>query len=189
MKIVAKNLAKFIEGAILLTLGILVIIVGAGNAEASKTVSTVIGVVLLVIGTLTLLLAILNGVKNKASFAALAVSSGALIGVGISLFVHPWAMEIVNLFLYVIPYILICVGAVVICDGVFTLVLRRKEKGALAAGLLAIVSGAVALTFGILCVGDKPVISGGTQLIVFGIIIVVLATVALLTTVINASKE
>lgn len=189
MKVLAKNLTKFIEGAILLTLGILVIIVGAGNASASETISTVIGVVLLVIGIISLCLVALVGVKNRVSFAAVGVSSAALIGVGISLFVHPWAMEIVNLFLYVIPYILIAVGAVVILDGVLTLVRNIKKKGALLAAVLTIVSGAVALTFGILCVGDNPVISGSTQLIVFGIIVVVLATVSLLSTVVNASKE
>lgn len=190
MNLVRKNLSKFIEGAILLTLGILFIILGAGGGQgASDAISIVIGVVLLIVGILSLVLVAFAGIKNKASFAAVGVSSAVLIGVGISLFVNKWAAGLVGLLLYVIPYVLICVGAVIILDGILVLVRTIKAKGAALPAVLTIVSGAVALTIGCLCVGDKPVISGDTQLIIFGIIVVVLAAISLLTTVVNANKK
>ena len=189
MLLIKKYLTKVIEAAILLTLGILIIIAGAGDASAADTVSTIIGVVACVIGGLTLVLLAIVGIKSKASFAAVAVSSAALIGVGISLFVHPWVMSLVDLLIYVIPYVLITIGAVVILDGVLLLVRAVKGKGLVLPACLSIVTGAVALTFGCLCVGDNPVIKGSTQLIIFGIIIVVLASVALLTTLATAAKE
>ena len=189
MTLIRKHLSKIIEAAILLTIGILIIIMGAGNDSASSTISTIIGVVAVVMGSITLCLLALVGIKSKASFAAVGASSAALIGVGISLFVEPWAMSLVQLLIYVIPYVLICVGAVVILDGVLTLLRAIKGKGLVLPAAITIVAGAVTLTLGCLCVGKNPVISGNTQLVVFGIIVVVLAAVALLTILATAAKE
>ena len=192
MLLLKKHLSKIIEAAILLTIGILVIIAGAasdGSPSARDAVSTIIGVVMVVVGALAVLLLALVGLRNKVSFAAVGASSAALIGVGISLFNRKWAFDMIELFRWILPFVLICVGALVIVDGVLVLVRAVRRKGLVLPGVLGIVGGAVALTFGCLCVGDNPVISGRTQLIVLGIIVVVLATVALLTTLATAAKE
>ena len=189
MVLIKKYLTKIIEAAILLTLGILIILAGAGDGHSANTVSTIIGVVACIVGGLTLVLLAIIGIRSRASFAAVAVSSASLLGVGISLFVNPWVMSLVTLLIFVIPYVLITVGAVIILDGVLVLFRAIKGKGLVLPACLSIVSGVAALVFGCLCVGDNPVIKGSTQLIIFGIIIVVLAAVALLTTLANAAKD
>ena len=191
MNLVRKNLSKFIEGAILLTLGILFIILGAtkDNGGARDAVSIIIAIVLLIVGVLSLVLVIWAGVKSKASFAAVGVTSAVLIGVAISLLDKKWAVDIVQFILFVLPYVLICVGAVIIADGILVLVRTLRAKGAALPAVLTIVTGAVALTIGCLCIGDNPVIKQDAQLVIFGIIVVVLAAISLLTTVVNASKK
>lgn len=191
MNLVRKNLSKFIEGAILLTLGILFIILGAtkDNGGARDAVSIIIAVVLLIVGVLSLVLVIVAGIKSKASFAAVGVTSAVLIGVAISLLDKKWAVDIVQFILFVLPYVLICVGAVIIADGILVLVRTLKAKGAALPAVLTIVTGAVALTIGCLCIGDNPVIKQDAQLVIFGIIVVVLAAISLLTTVVNANKQ
>ena len=191
MSLVKKNLTKFIEAAILLTLGILIIIAGAArnDTSAEEAVSTVIGIVMLVVGGLTLVLLALFGIKNKASFAAAAVSSASLVGVGISLLSDKWAFGLIDLLIYVVPYVLICVGAVIILDAVFVLLRALRNKVSVVPAVLSIVSGAAALVLGFLCIGNNPVIGKDTQVVVFGIIVTVLAAVALLSTVVNASRE
>ena len=174
MNLVRKNLSKFIEGAILLTLGILFIILGAtkDNGGARDTVSIIIAVVLLIVGVLSLVLVIVAGIKSKASFAAVGVTSAVLIGVAISLLDKKWAVDIVQFILFVLPYVLICVGAVIIADGILVLVRTLRAKGAALPAVLTIVTGAVALTIGCLCIGDNPVIKQDAQLVIFGIIVV-----------------
>lgn len=191
MNLVRKNLSKFIEGAILLTLGILFIILGAtkDNGGARDAVSIIIAVVLLIVGVLSLVLVIVAGIKSKASFAAVGVTSAVLIGVAISLLDKKWAVDIVQFILFVLPYVLICVGAVIIADGILVLVRTLRAKGAALPAVLTIVTGAVALTIGCLCIGDNPVIKPDAQLVIFGIIVVVLAAISLLTTVVNANKQ
>lgn len=191
MNLVRKNLSKFIEGAILLTLGILFIILGAtkDNGGARDAVSIIIAIVLLIVGVLSLVLVIWAGVKSKASFAAVGVTSAVLIGVAISLLDKKWAVDIVTFILFVLPYVLICVGAVIIADGILVLVRTLRAKGAALPAVLTIVTGAVALTIGCLCIGDNPVIKQDAQLVIFGIIVVVLAAISLLTTVVNANKK
>lgn len=192
MLLIKKHLTKIIEAAILLTVGILIIIAGAanGNSQGAKdAVSTISGVVMCVIGGITLVLLAFVGIKSKASFAAVGASSAALIGVGISLFDKTWLFPVLELMISVIPYVLISVGAVIILDGVLTLLRAIKGKGLVFPPVVAIVTGAVALTLGCLCIGNNPVIGHDTQLVVFGIIVVVLAAVALLTTLATAAKE
>ena len=186
MKFVKENLSKWIVAAIIITIGILCIVAGAKFANESlstaltaqdtlDTISMVLGVVFIVVGSLAFLLAVLVGVMSKKGFAAVALPGAMLIAVGASMVVLKYAYTFIDVLLKVAPYLLIAVGAVILLDAVYTFVtaaMAKKANKALVGFICALVIAAAAIVLGALCIGDEPVIKYGVQLIVFGIIVV-----------------
>lgn len=183
MEFIRKNLAKLIEAALLLTLGILLIVAGAGNGSAGDAISIIIGIVALIVGSLSLALVAFVGIKNKASFAGVGIGAASLIGLGISLLVGKYALDLVSLLLFIMPYVLVVVGLVLACDGLICLIRNCKAKEGLVPAVVNIITGAVAATIGFLCMsfgGNAPVIGQDVQLIIIGIVVVVSAALTCL---------
>ena len=187
MDLVKKSISTWIKAAIVLTVGILVIVMGAllgkeGGAEAAEAISVVLGIVLIVVGTLALVLAIVAGVISKTGFAAAGILAGLVLAFGISLVVGKYAAGLITLLVYIIPFLLIVLGAIIIGDAVFTMILAIKAKGKFIAQIVAIVIGVIALVLGCLCIGNEPVIPQQAQLIVFGIVLCIYAAIMVLGT-------
>ena len=183
MQFVRERLGKWIGAAIIIVVGILCIVAGAamgGNdlsaaKDSLDAISLVIGIILIIVGSLSVCLAIIAGLIAKKSFAAVAIPGGFLLAIGISLVVAKYAASLIGLLLTVIPYLLIVLGAIILLDAIYTLVrgIMAKEVGkVIIAVIFGIVLGVGAIVLGALCVGSDPVIKYGVQLIVFGIIVV-----------------
>ncbi len=185
MELVKKSLGTWIKAAIILTIGILFIVMGAtGSGEADTAINVIIGVVLLIVGGLSLLLAIVAACMEKKGFLAIAVPGALAVALGISILVAKYATELVLLVLYVVPYLLIAIGAVILADAIFRLVFSAKAKtvkDTLFAIIVAMVIGVAILTIGILCVNGW-VIHGNVQLIIFGIVLILVAALQVLFT-------
>ena len=187
MALVRKSLSQWITGAIVLTLGILIIVMGASkdaqtSGDSADAISVILGVISIIVGSLALVLAILSGVLSKRSFAVSGIAAGITLALGISLCVGKYAASLIGLFLYIIPFLLIVLGAVILADGIYTLVVAILGKGKLVAQIVSIIVGTTALVLGCLCVGNNPVIPQNAQLITFGIIVVVYAVLIILGT-------
>ena len=184
MDLIKRSLSKWINGAIVLTLGILIIIMGAAkdkaSADSANAISVILGVICIIVGALGLVLAIISGVLTKKGFAVTGISAGATLAIGISLCVAKYAASLIGLLLYIVPFILIVLGAVIIADGIFMLVISIKGKAKLLAPFVNILVGTTALVLGCLCVGNNPVIPQSAQLVCFGIIVVAYACVIIL---------
>lgn len=187
MDLVKRSISKWISAAIVLTLGILIIVMGAlagkeGSEDAAQAISVVLGIVLIVVSSLALVLAIVGGILAKTGFVAAGTVAGVTLALGISLVVGKYAAGLISLFLYIIPFLLIVVGAIIIADAIYTLVLAIIGKNKFIAQIISIVIGVVAVTIGCLCVGNDPVIPQSAQLIVFGIVLCLYAVIIVLGT-------
>ena len=193
MSFVRERLGKWIEAAIILTVGILCIVAGAkmgGNDwEAAKnaldSISMVLGIILIVVGSLSIVLGLLVAILVKKGFLPVALPGGVLLAFGISLVIGKYAASLIQLFLYVLPFLLICVGGVILIEAILTLVLAIKDKNVKAVLVLVIVFAIVAIAaivLGALCLGNDPVIKTNVQLIVFGIVLVLMACLQVLST-------
>ena len=185
MVFVKERLGKWIQAAIILVVGILCIVAGAklsgDSLEAIATaqdtldgISLTIGIVMIVFGALSLILAIIFGVMVGKGFAAVGALGAILLAIGVSLVVVKYAYTFIDLLLKVVPYLLIAMGAVVLIDACITLVKAisaKQAKGTIIAFVCALLIAAGAIVLGALCIGDDPVIKYGVQLIVFGIIV------------------
>ena len=188
MELIKKNLGTWIKAALILTIGILFIVMGAAkpesSADANNAINIIIGIVLLVVGALSLVLAIIAACIAKKGFLAVAVPGAIAIALGISILVAKYATTLILLVLYVAPYILIAIGALILADAIFRLVLSAKAKtikDTLFAIVIAMIIGLVILTAGILCVNGW-VIPGDIQVIILGIVLVVVALLQVLFT-------
>lgn len=186
MQFVKERLGKWIQAAIVLVVGILCIVAGAamgGNSwEAAQNaldgISVTLGVILIVVGGLSLILSIVVAILAKKGFAAVAIPSAIILAFGISLVVAKYAASLLLILLTVIPYLLIAIGAVILGDAIFNLVtaiIKKNVKGALVGVIIAMIIGVVAIVLGTLCIGNDPVIAQSAQLIVFGIIVCLVA--------------
>ena len=196
MEFVRVRLGKWIQAAIILVVGILCIIAGAklgsnsleSIASAQDTldaISLTLGIVMIVVGSLSLLLAFCVVILAKEGFAQVAVPGAVLLAVGISLVIIKYAYTFIDLLLKVTPYLLIALGAVVLIDAIFTLLrgLKSKEaKAAIIAFVFALLIAAGAIVLGALCIGSDPVIKYGVQLVVFGIVVTLVGVFKLLAT-------
>ena len=193
MSFVRERLGKWIEAAIILTVGILCIVAGAkmgGNDwEAAKnaldSISMVLGIILIVVGSLSIVLGLLVAILVKKGFLPVALPGGVLLAFGISLVIGKYAASLIQLFLYVLPFLLICVGGVILIEAILTLVFAIKDKNVKAVLVLVIVFAIVAIAaivLGALCLGNDPVIKTNVQLIVFGIVLVLMACLQVLST-------
>ena len=186
MQFVKERLGKWIQAAIVLVVGILCIIAGAAMGgdswEAAQNaldgISVTLGVILIVVGGLSLILSIVVAILAKKGFAAVAIPGAIILAFGISLVVAKYAASLLLILLTVIPYLLIAVGAVILGDAIFNLVtaiIKKNVKGALVGVIIAMIIGVVAIVLGALCIGNDPVIAQSAQLIVFGIIVCLVA--------------
>ena len=195
MQFVKERLAKWIQAAIILVVGILCIVAGAamGNndPEAAKGaldgISLTLGIIATIVGALALVLAIVVAVIAKKGFAAAAIPGAALLAFGISLLpeYNRYAADLIIILLKIIPYLLLCIGGVIFADAIFNLVMgiiKKSVKGVLVGVIVGMVVGAVAIVLGALCVGSNPVIEFGAQLIVFGIIVCLVAVLLVVLT-------
>lgn len=187
MELVKKSISTWINAAIILTIGILVIVMGAarvdqGGADAAEAISVVLGIALIVVSSLALVLSIVGGILSKLGFAAAGVSAGVSLALGISLVVGKYAAGLISLFIYVIPFALVVVGAVILADAIYMLVMAILGKASPIAHIISIVVGVAALVLGILCIGNDPVIPFNAQLIVFGIVVCIAALIMVLGT-------
>ena len=192
MELVKSSLNKWINAAIILTIGILVIISGAligqGDIHAGDTleaISLILGIVLLVVGGLSLLIVICLGISAKKPFLAAALPGGVFVALGISLIVNKYADDLLIIMIGVLPYLLLVVGTLIVLDGVWGIVRCVKGKGGLFAPIVAIIIGVAAIVLGALCVGEKPVIEQHVQLIVFGVVLCVEACFMVLSTLVK----
>ena len=185
MAFVAERLGKWIQAAIILVIGILCIVAGAKlgsndinaiiNAQDTlDAISMTLGIVMIVVGSLSLCMAIFAFVVVKKGFAQVALPGAILLAIGISMVVLLYAYTFIDLLLKVVPYLLLAIGGVILLDAIFNLVkaiLAKKVKEALVGIIVAIIVAAGAIVLGALCIGSDPVIKYGVQLIVFGIVV------------------
>ncbi len=193
MQFVKERLGKWIQAAIILTVGILCIVagvkMGGDNWEAAqdsiKAISTVLGIVLIVVGSLSLVLSVLVAVLAKKGFLSVALPGALLVALGISLCVAKYADSFIWIVLIIIPYLLLAIGIVVLADAVFNFVMacmQKRMKAALVGFIVSCVIGVVAILLGALCIGEDPVIGLHVQLIVFGIVVCLVACLQVLLT-------
>ena len=193
MELVKRSLSTWINAAILLTVGILIIVSGAlmgqndlqsalNSQDTFDAISMVLGIVLIVVGGLALIFGICLSLYAKKSFLPVSVAPGVIVAFGISLVVLKYAAGIIVLVVEILPYLLLVLGALVLADGVYGLIKSIKNKGSFVAPILEIVLGAAAIVLGALCVGENPVIAQNVQLIVFGIVVVLEACLMVLST-------
>ena len=113
MAFVKERLAKWVEGLIILVVGILCIVAGAkmggddwnAAADALNGISLVLGIVLIVVGSLALILFILFAVLAKKSFTLMALPAAFLLAIGISLVVVKYAANLIGIIVAVVPYL------------------------------------------------------------------------------------
>ena len=193
MKFIADRLGKWILAAIIIVVGILCIVAGAkmggndpkGAVEALEGISKVLGIVLVVVGSLAVVLAVVVVILVKIGFAAVALPGGILLALGISLVVHLYASDLISIVILVVPYLLICIGSILFIDAILTLVFAikdKKVKGVLSGIVFMLVLAAISIVIGALCVGTDPVIKMNVQLIIFGIIVILFACLIVLLT-------
>lgn len=193
MNFVKERLGKWIEAAIILVVGILCIVAGAkwngsdpeGAQTAFNAISTVLGVVLIVVGALAIALGVVVAFLVKKGFLPVALPGGILLAFGISLLVEPYAGDFITLFLFILPFLLICVGAIFLVEAIFNLVFGitgKKVKQALPLVIVFFVVAVVAIVVGALCIGKDPVIKTNIQLIIFGIVCILIACLQVLST-------
>lgn len=190
MDLVKRSLSKWIQAAIILVIGILCIVAGASkdvqtSAKAAEGISMTLGIVLIIVGALAIALAILVEVLAKKGFLSIALPGGFALAIGISLVALKYAAGLIGLLIAIVPYVLICVGAVILAAGVLALVkgiIAKNVKGVLIPSVILIVVGTLAIVLGALCIGNDPVIAQNIQLIVFGIIVCLVACLITLLT-------
>lgn len=193
MEFVKERLGKWITAAIILVVGIFCIVAGAlwGNGnilDAAQTLddmSTTLGIILIVAGGLAVALAVVVALLVKKGFAAVAIPGAILIAFGISLVAVKYAGDLLVLLIRVVPFLLLCVGAVILLDAIFNLVvgiLNKNVKAVLVGVIVGALLGIIAIVLGALCVGEDPVISLGVQLVILGIIICLAAVLKVILT-------
>ena len=200
MALVKKNLSTWIQAAIILVVGILCIVAGVAfknnnpedGANALKAINLTLGIVLIVVGSISTLIAILAGVLAKKSFAALAFPGAALIAIGASLCAVQYATTLMGILIAVVPFLFIALGAVVLADAIFILVRAisaKKLQGVILPIALLLVFAIIAIVIGFLCIDfhkqGTPVIDQNIQLIIFGIIVCLVACFEFLLTVVK----
>lgn len=193
MLFVKERLSKWIQAAIILVVGILCIIAGAklgsqnpaSAKDALDGISMTLGILMIVVGSLSLIMALFIAFNAGKGFAAVAAPGAFLLAIGISLVVAKYADTFIALMLVVTPYLLIAMGGVVLLEAIFILVnaLKAKQGGAALLGFVfALLIAAGAIVLGALCVGNDPVIKYGVQLVVFGVVVTLVGALQFLAT-------
>ncbi len=197
MALVRKNLSSWIIAAIILVVGILCIVAGAafksGNIEdgsnALKAINLTLGIILIIVGSLSLLLAVIAGILAKKSFAAIAFPGAAIVAIGASLCAEQYATTLMGILITVVPFLFIALGIVVLADGIFILIRgisSKQLKGVLVPVIVLLAFAVLAIVLGFLCINfhkeGTPVIDQNVQLIIFGIVVCLVALFKFLVT-------
>ena len=183
MEIVRKSISKWIVAVVVLVIGILCIVAGSSNdakAGAYEGISVTIGVTLIVIASLSILLALITTIlsKGKVMFIALGAASATTLATGIFFVTYKGlGGELIEILINYIPFVLLCIGAIIAVDAILVLVFglqdKEKAKSSAIAATVEFVIAAIAIVLGALMVGDNSVISKSAQMITFGIILVI----------------
>lgn len=197
MALVRKNLSSWIIAAIILVVGILCIVAGAafksGNIEdgsnALKAINLTLGIILIIVGSLSLLLAVIAGILAKKSFAAIAFPGAAIVAIGASLCAEQYATTLMGILITVVPFLFIALGIVVLADGIFILIRgisSKQLKGVLVPVIVLLAFAVLAIVLGFLCINfhkeGTPVIDQNVQLIIFGLVVCLVALFKFLVT-------
>ncbi len=182
MQFLKKNFNILIYSIVLLVVGILCIIADVASdandrVNAFTGISLTIGIVFIIIASLALILAIIGSVLAKKSALIAAVGSASILGAGIFFVIkNTVAGELIVTFISLIPYLLLCVGALIVLHGIFEIIFGAVNKNmtaGLVTGIVSILIGGVTMLLGFLTIGDDPVIE--KQLMIFGIILALMA--------------
>lgn len=195
LALVKKSLTKWVEAAVILVIGILCIVAGAqfnsyssATGDTLNTISMVLGISFLVVGSLGIVLALIAAIFSRLGFLNAALPSGTALAIGIWFVVNKRAYEMIDLGISFVPYLLIVVGAIVLLDTLFIILSSVKSntmKTALPSIIIGFIIAASAIVLGCLCIGSDPVISGGAQLIIFGILVIIYSCFMVLETFIS----
>ncbi len=185
MELIKKSFSKWIISIIVLVIGILCIIAGAASGSAQEGayngISMTVGISLIVVSSLTILVALIASIisKGQASFAVTAIGSSFALALGILFVVdNTLGGTLIWLLLCFVPYLLLVSGSIIAVDGIIILVfgfVNKNIKGALIGAIAEFVLAAITIVLGALMVGDNPVISLDAQIIIFGIILILYA--------------
>jgi hypothetical protein len=190
MEFVKKSMTKWTVSLIMLVVGILCIVAAAASGDASADaytgISMTIGISLIVISSISILLALCGSILTKIPFAIAAIGSASTLALGI-LFVVDTTLggTLIWLLLNYVPYLMIVAGAILAVDAILMIVFgitSKNTKAAFFAAIPELVISAITIVLGALMVGNDPVISKDAQLIIFGIIIILYSILLCLST-------
>ena len=182
MAFLKKNFNNLIYAVVLAVVGVLCIIADTAESagtrvDAFKAISTTVGIVFIVIASLALIFSILASFLAKKSALASALGSALVLGMGLFFVLNTdTAGTLILYFIALVPYLLICGGALLILHGIFSLIfgfVNKAVKEGLISGIASILIGGVTMLLGFLTVGNDPVIE--KQLMIFGIIVILMA--------------
>ena len=193
MSISKRPITKWIKDIIIFAIGILLIVAGATSSGAAKdAISNIIGVTIIIVGALSLCFALYATLVLKDGFIILGTPGIILISLGICFLVTKHAMAIIVILLETVPYLLIAVGTIFLCDAIFAMIRAKKvDKSIILLLIPELVVALTAIVLGILCLpinNGSPIISDNVQLIVLGIIVIIYALYAFLLTVVKSKK-
>ena len=183
MEIVRKSISKWIVAVVVLVIGILCIVAGSSNdakSGAYEGISVTIGVTLIVISSLSLILALVTTIlsKGKVMFIALGAASATTLATGIFFVTYRGlGGELIEILINYIPFVLLCIGSIIAVDAILVLAFglpdKEKAKSSAIAATVEFIIAAIAIVLGALMVGQDSVISKSAQMITFGIILVI----------------
>jgi len=183
LSLIKKHYQKLIISVLTFIVGILCIIVGASSgetsAEAYQNIGRVIGVSLIVIGSISVVCALCLTILTRRNAIGLAGGSASILAAGIYLVVNETVCgSLILLFIYYVPYFLLVTGILSVAEVIVTALLSIKQdsfKNILITLIVGSIGGVIAIIIGALAVGNDPVIPHDVQMIIFGVILMLIA--------------
>jgi len=183
LTLIKKHYQKLIISVLTFIVGILCIIVGASSgetsAEAYQNIGRVIGVSLIVIGSISVVCALCLTILTRRNAIGLAGGSASILAAGIYLVVNETVCgSLILLFIYYVPYFLLVTGILSVAEVIVTALLSIKQdsfKNILITLIVGSIGGVIAIIIGALAVGNDPVIPHDVQMIIFGVILMLVA--------------
>ena len=189
LTLIKKHYQKLLISIITLIVGILCIIVGASSgeplADAYKNIGNVIGISLIIVGSIAVIAAIVLTIITRKNAIGLAGGSASLLAAGIYLTAkNTICGTIIYYFVLFVPYFLLVAGILSVCEVIVTAILSIKKsslKDILVTLIIGSIGGVIAIVLGALAIGDDPVISTNVQIIIFGVVLILVALYIALT--------
>ncbi len=190
LTLIKKHYQKLIISILTFIVGILCIIVGAAtgstSAEAYENIGRVIGVTLIILGSISVIAALCLTMLTRRNAIGLAGGSASILAAGIYLVVNQTVCgTLILLFIYYVPYFLLVTGILSVCEVLITALLSIKQssiKNILVTLIIGSIGGVIAIVIGALAVGNDPVISHNVQMIIFGVILILVSLFIITTT-------